>query len=386
MPKQLNATSAHDFCLALNTVRQYLGHNMTEMGDFLGVSEAYISLLESGKRKPSRKFLIRLLSKATQLPETLKEQLILSAGFNPEHFQSQEIAKQEQYSCFQSFAAWILNLVRQGQFNQAQDKIIAGFQQFQKPIEMNMLAGYLALNKGDYENALISVKAAEHLVRVQQDFDGGPLSLSHAEILTNLGVIHFMSGSGLLSEWFQANPQTDATLKQKILNDFCSAENFFKEALSQEPEYLYALDEIARLFFNYAATVDVSQSKPYWEQCIYYFERVLQHPERFKMASQHVWEAGFFLAYAYAKQQQFKTARLQIQILLTYQPEYWLGWYVLACSYSLEAEYTQDTEPLRQGMSALQKAIEIHPAAKSQAACDPDLKLVWNEWIFNETD
>lgn len=378
-----------EFRAALTYFRQQQELSMAALARKLDISEAYISLLESGKRQPSRKFIKRLLTTCQQdMPEGFAVHLLTLTGFELDLSSLPTDPLRTGNYRFKRFTAFVLSLIREHHYEQAYQEIQKGLQHFQKPLEINMLSGYLELTRGHYQQALVAMQAAWQISSLQLEADISS-EFAPIEILANIGTVYFTMGSEQLSIRFSAQLEGDSTkvktAREQAIQYFESSEKYLLQVLTEQPTHLYALDEYARLLFNLADLHTGKQSLSYWKQSISHYREVLQHPERFQMPQAHLWEAGCFIAHAYSKLKQFLQAREQLQLILSYQPTYWLAWYTLACSYNLSLKEEYNPQFILQGKAALKRAIELHPDAQSQAEIDPDLALLHDEDAFSET-
>jgi len=386
----LLTTYPSDFQTSLTYLRQELGLSMVALARKLDISEAYISLLESGKRQPSRKFVKRLLAACQQdFPAGFAQHLQDLTGFE---FDSAALA--EPYILtqgpqkFRHFTSLVLALIREHHYEQASQEIQRGLHYFQKPLEINMLAGYLELTRGNYAQALVAMQAAQQIagLSLAQDVSS---EFAPIEILANIGTVYFTMGSEQLGVKGMAElegRQTDAeAAQQQALNLFQQAQGYLQQVLTEQPDHLYALDEQARLLFNLADLEQGTQADACWQQVIAAYQKVLAHPERFQMPQPHLWEAGCFLAHAHSKLKQFEQARTQLNLILSYQPQYWFAWYVLACCYNLNLQEEDDPKLLRSGKAALERAIQLNAAAQEQSELDPDLALLRDEDALSDS-
>lgn len=388
MCKTISAYPA-EFQAALTYFRQQQELSMAALARKLDISEAYISLLESGKRQPSRKFIKRLLSSCQgEMPEGFAEHLLNLTGFELDLKGLQTDPLRTGHYRFKRFTAFVLSLIREHHYEQAHQEIQRGLQHFQKPLEINMLSGYLELTRGNYPQALVAMQAAWQISSLQLDADISS-EFAPVEILANIGTVYFTMGSEQLSIRFSAQLEGKVSkakaARTQAIQYFEESEKYLLQVLQEQPAHLYALDEYARLLFNLADLHPGKQGLPYWQQAIAHYRQVLQHPDRFQMPQSHLWEAGCFVAHAYSKLKQFAQAREQLHLILSYQPAYWLPWYTLACNYNLNLKEAHDTAFILAGKAALKRAIELHPDAQSQAEIDPDLALLHDEDAFSET-
>lgn len=387
-PGPISEKPTFPFAFELTQMRQQHGLNMTAFAHQLGVTEAYISLLEAGKRKPSKKILIKLLQTfLSHTPQEERHLLIRQAGFIPEEILNLSAAdqhRQKHRHNFKTTVTVVLGLIRDGHFVQAHSEIQHALQLFARPIELNMLSGYLELTRGNTAAALVAMQTAEHLSAHELAPDA---EMSHAEIVANIGSVYFTMGSEQVARRNAYRLAQDSQGAEVALYEanryFGEAETFLEQSLTEHPNYLYALDELARLYFNLGELHHSHAAKSYWQKSISCYQQVLSHPQRYTMRREHLWEAGCFLAHAYNKLQRWEQAHEQLHLILIYQPEYWLAWYVIACHFCLKAQDEMNNTSLDTAKDALLQAIHFYPPAAHQAELDPDLELLRQEYELN---
>ncbi len=77
--------SVADVASALRRLREMQRLTLQEVADLAGLSVAYVTRLEHGKRSPERDTLIALLLAAFSLPVSQANRLLLLAGYAPIH-------------------------------------------------------------------------------------------------------------------------------------------------------------------------------------------------------------------------------------------------------------------------------------------------------------
>jgi tetratricopeptide (TPR) repeat protein len=200
---------------------------------------------------------------------------------------------------------------------------------------------------------------------------------SKAELLLNLGVLHFFKGSAALAGYHDALSRSDAktanTYHQQARQDFLNARGVFAQGLELEPENTNLRDEAARLAFNLADLSRAKEAQDYWQESILAFEQVLAAPDKDQLDEQALLESACFLAHAFSKSRQFQKARQTLDLITACQPRYAFGYYVMACHCSLWAEYEQTDLGLEQALLFLGKALKLKPEMCAQAWLEPDL-------------
>lgn len=365
-----------EFGARLQQLRKEQGLTQIDLSQRGELSKSYVSFLESGVRHPSREVVLRLAEVlGSGQNGHLRDELLVLAGFSPEnpHYLRQNLTKSKQSlspSAKPSFRAFLhntLGLIRQGQFNTAQNEIEKGFSRFNKPAQLQTLLAHLELARGRFEQAIVLQKAAI----AQQELsppNSEEKGLSPVDFILNLGVMYFMQGDQAL---FQLQ---DTEMAQ---NAYHQALQAFEEGLKLQSGHLYLLDEAGRVHFNLADLHRPPQNQEHWQASVRYFRAVLDHPQRQELNPETQVESAAFLALAYAKSGDFHSADLLLQALSIQAEPFWLLWYIQACYYSLYAQSQPDDKDLmlERALDSLRKACEYNPEARQQALLDQQRDL-----------
>lgn len=172
---------------------------MSQLAHEVGVSESYISFLESGARSPSRKLIKKLVAYFYPQgnPDLLDEWLIL-AGFAPvntmkaEAKDTADIASDpvsEQPDNLRFHFARIRDFIRKGDLTRAKEHIQSCLGHFHDSMEIQSLIGTLELAKGNYDQA---IRAQELAIEMYADTESRTLGLN--DLYLSLGVSHFFKG------------------------------------------------------------------------------------------------------------------------------------------------------------------------------------------------
>ncbi|MGE3725450.1 MAG: helix-turn-helix domain-containing protein [Candidatus Sericytochromatia bacterium] len=377
--------SASEFGKRILALRQETIQTMTDLAEKLDVSEAYISLLESGKRHPSRKIVEKLVKVfSSGNTPLLRDQLLVLAGYDP-HSESkappdqhlEKILQHSSSNSFPTYMALVNSLIRQGQYGLAQTRIEEGFKFFQKTVQLQMLVAYLELTRHNHDAAIVAMETALQFKALHPESE-----TSKAELLLNLGVLHFFKGSAALAGYHDALSRSDAkaakTFHRQARQDFLKAREVFDQGLTLEPENTNLRDEAARLAFNLADLSGAKEAQRYWQESIQAFETVLYAPDKDQLDEQALLESTCFLAHAFSKSGQFQQARKALDLITACQPRYAFGYYVLACHCSLWAASEETDTHLAQALLFLGKALTLKPEMRTQAWLEPDLSYLRN--------
>jgi hypothetical protein len=89
-------------------------------------------------------------------------------------------------------------------------------------------------------------------------------------------------------------------------------------------------------------------------------------------------ESGAFLAHACTKSGRLEEAELILGLLESFNPDFWLLHYLLACFYCLSAVQRAEPDLLQRALGALQRSLQCgDPALVAREALrDPDLKAL----------
>ena len=359
----------------LKSLRKKHKITQVQMSQAASLSKSYISFLESDVRHPSREVVLRL-GKILQLSGTELDRLLVAAQYAPLHAPTspaelERVVTPQDFDTFEPFMHHVMQAIRSGDKQRAQDFIDHGFQHFNRPAQMQTLLAHLELSKGHYEHAVISQQAAVQHARLQEQ-----ATPEAVDYLLNLGVMEFLWGDHYLFE--QNNSAAGATHYHQALKAF-------EKGLQLQPEHLYLLDEAARVHFNLADT----QSDPeHWKASQRLFRQVLAHPHHEGMKRTHRMESAAFLGLAYAKTGDFEAAGLILETLnLCNTREWWIP-YIQACYYGLQAQHAGAQQKWVQlALSSLLRAHELDPASTlSQLAEDQhkDLASLVGEQTFQK--
>lgn len=380
MPKRkqtLNGKSP--FSVRLASLRKEKGMNMDTLAKEVGVSKSYISLLESGGRQPSRDVVIQMASAFGGVEsDSLRDELLILAGFAPVNTRAiaayqDAIAVYEQTLTedpdnFKLYSRLIMALIKAERQAQAQEKIQQGLQHFKDVVQLQSLLAQLELSKGNFEAALINQETALR----QFELPGQSTQVQRADLIFNLGAIHFLQGYTALGDYLQDQLESQ---RQLALNHFELAGLRFEAALTEAPDDVYILDELARLRFNLAYLL---QTPPAWQVTIQTYRQLLTSPLKHNLGSQPLMESAAFLAHAYTKNQDFDQAELTLGLLSAFNPSFWLVHYLEACLYSQRYEKLGQASDLELSLAALERALntEAHEQARAEALHDPDLSAL----------
>lgn len=364
---------------------------MTELSHLVGVSESYISLLESGARQnPSRDLVIKLSkSLGAQSNNQLADDLLVAAGYYPsnkqvynhrnELIQSYQAALKDNPEDFQLYTALIFALIKTNQSEKAQQMIQEGFQLFKNTIELQSLLASLELSKNKFQEALNYQKFAIEQLKQQNNYPESYLQ----RLQTNLGIMYFLKGDQHINNYLLACEQKDqqrqSQEKSLALQNLEIAKDILKKITQINPDNIYNLDEYARVLFNLAYIQDdPGIAQPLWQETITYLKKVLYAPNNYTLGKQALLDTSIFLAHAYSKSQQFELAKLLIHILqITAPPDYWMISYLKACFYSLQYESEKDARLLDQSLELLTQALQLsHDSVLPQINFDPDLRAL----------
>lgn len=375
-----------EFGSQLRQLRKQRKITMKTLADAVGVSESYISRLESGERHPDKDLILGL---GEQLfPEgnpTALDQLLVAADYTPlnidqftgrddliQHFQS---ALEAQPDNFQLYNALVISLIKQGKHSQARQKIEAGLATYDDSIHLQVLMGAMELLEGHYDTALTYQQEAIAALK-QHPEAAERLFLQPHNMLLNLGVIYFMQGYEALDRYLESRQKTDfETARAQLLQAVAS----LQEALQLAPDDIYILDEYARVCFNQADLQAAAGQSADYAPVIAAFEQVINSEQKYRLNYSDLLESTLFLIHAYAKAGDFASAETRIHLVESCLPNYWMVHYIKACLYSLR--YHTDPQPdwIQRGLRALERALlipETSNRSRSEAPHDPDLEYL----------
>ncbi len=188
--------------------RKKMNLTMQQLADQLGISESYISFIESGHRSPSRKLIKKLIHffYPQGNPHLLDEWLVL-AGFSPESPQTLMQLQQAQSvleaqihvnpSDLRAQFGLIRNLIKNEQLDQARQQIQLCLQLFHGSVEVQSLIGSLELAKGNFDQAIRAQQLAVDLYKSSESNDH---TLSQTDLLLSLGVSYFLKSYDQLAQ------------------------------------------------------------------------------------------------------------------------------------------------------------------------------------------
>lgn len=382
MGKKKNRSSSA-FGQKLRELRKKRKITMKHLADQLGVSESYISRLESGERHPDKELILKLGPILFPEGDQIElDNLLIAADYTPlnleqftgrddviHHFQ--EVLDQDPEN-FRVFNALVLSLIKQGNLKAARDKIQKGLSQFDDSIHLQVLMGTLEMAHGRYDTALTyhqeAIKAFE-----QSSADHELDSVNKINMLLNLAVIYFMKGYELIDDFLRSG---EDALYREARNNLLQASDSLKEALQLDAEDIYVLDEYARVQFNLSYLDESAQKKVNYGSSIAAFEQVVHSEEKARLNYSELIESSLFLVHAYAKSQNFVAAEQHIHIIECCLPNYWLVHYIKACLYSLKFVTDRQEKWLELGFRALGRALAIQDKgnrSRDEALYDPDL-------------
>lgn len=373
-----------EFGSQLRHLRKQRKITMKALAEAVGVSESYISRLESGERHPDKDLILGL---GEQLfPEgnpTALDKLLVAADYTPlnidqftgrdeliQHFQS---ALEAQPDNFQLYNALVISLIRQGKHSQARQKIEAGLAAYDDSIHLQVLMGAMELLEGRYETALTYQQEAIKALRQHPDASER-LFLKPHNMLLNLGVIYFMQGYAAIDRYLESQQESDFESARTELQQAASS---LQEALQLAPDDIYIQDEYARVCFNQAYLQAAAGQSADYAPVIAAFEEVVNSEQKYRLNYSDLLESTLFLIHAYAKAGDFAAAETRIHLVESCLPNYWMVHYIKACLCNLR--YSADPQPewIQRGLRALERALQIPEASnrsRSEAPHDPDLE------------
>ncbi|PIQ26574.1 hypothetical protein COW36_01590 [bacterium (Candidatus Blackallbacteria) CG17_big_fil_post_rev_8_21_14_2_50_48_46] len=370
------------FSRRLSALRKEKGLNMENLAKSIAVSKSYISLLEAGERQPSREVVLKLAE--ILFPEgnhNGRDELLILAGFAPlnsdavaayrDAISTYEQSLSQAPQNFKTYLRLVIALIKAGRTQQAQERIQQGLQLFQEGVQLQALLSSLELSRGNYQGALLNQETALRSYEMHPAPE--TLDIQPADLHFNLGAVYFLRGYAALARFLEAG---QAQERSDALADFARAAEKFKLGLELAPDDVFMRDEQARLCFNQAFLMPPAEAEPYWEQTIQNFKRVLTSPHKQELGQQTLMESGAFLAHAYTKSGRFEEAELTLGLLDSFNPGYWLVYYIQACFFSLYYAVKKDKNLLDRGLEALKKAFSCDSGsaqARQEALHDPDL-------------
>lgn len=378
MPKRKqNEVGKSPFSMRLANLRKEKGLKMESLAKDVGVSKSYISLLESGGRQPSRDVVIQLARALGGEGQALRDELLILAGFAPVDTRTIS-AYQDALAIYEQslalapddlllFSRYVLALIKSGRQAQAQDWIAEGLQRFTAIVQLQSLLAYSELSKGHFEAAIINQETA------LRQFELQPVSgLRRADLVFNLGSIHFMQGYAAQGRYLMDQLEAE---RESALASYAKAEKLFQQARAEAPDDAYMLDENARMKFNQAY---LAPSPEAWQATIATYRQLLTTPTKLVLGSQQLMESAAFLAHAYTQTGDLDQAELTLGLLSSFNPSYWLVHYLEACMHSQRFVKTHQPEHLDKSLEALERALDrdTYDQAHTEAVSDPDLKAL----------
>lgn len=364
----------------LTAFRKKQGLTMQQLGEAVGVTESYISFLESGQRRPSRKLIKKLI--AFYYPQghaDLQDEWLMLAGFSPEN--PQQYVPQihdlpQEFSPdldLRSRFAQIRNLIKAQHYEEATRHIQKCFQLYQGAVEIQSLVGSLELAKRNYQNA---IQAQQTAIQFYLNAPEASHHLKLPDLYLSLGVSYFLAGYEALQTSYSAKGNARKQSESEAKKQFKAASEQFKRALDSDPDDIYILDEYARVSFNLA---HLSRQAEAWQETQKAYHQVLLHPDNRLIGSEALLEAALFRAHAFSKGGAFDAALDILSLIQAIRPEYWLAHYARACLHCLRFQQSAQAEELSpeldQGLLHLARALQLAPQhkAREEAQRDPDL-------------
>ena len=356
---------------------------MEQVAQAISVSKSYISLLEAGERQPSREVVLKLAEALAPQATTLRDELLILAGFAPLSQESLPAYRDAVAICeahisqhpedFRAYLRLVYALIKAGRFEQAQQRIQQGMQRFALGVQLQALLATLELSRGDYPAALLHQETALQAYRLHAQPE--TLAVRPEDLEFNLGAIYFLRGYESLGVFLEQERPQD---RLAALDDFAQAGRWFERALVLAPADLYIRDEYARLCFNQAFLCEPAEAAACWERTIQNFRQVLTSPHKHALGQQTLMESGAFLAHACTKSGRLEEAELILGLLESFNPGFWLLHYLQACFYTLSAVQRTEPDGLARALSALQRSIQCGDLTliAREARRDPDLKAL----------
>ena len=196
--KRIKAIQTTPLSQKLIELRAKMGYSREELGARVEVSATYIGMLESGERQPSRDLVLKLADVCFSSSQKHQvDELLLLAGYSPLHLPATHIpqdplalkaeAAESEHDNFQAFSAWILELLKNGHLEEAQQALQMGFQRFHAHVQLQSLLAMLELSRGHYREAILSQNSA-----IEAYHKNPPLQVKLADLKLNLGEMYFL--------------------------------------------------------------------------------------------------------------------------------------------------------------------------------------------------
>lgn len=366
MQENLNSHSQVSFGTRLQTLRREYKLTQIDLSEHAQLSKSYISFLESGIRHPSRDVVLRLSETICPQNTAIRDELLILAGFTPIDMPVTVSIQSPPYlpDDFKSFLSYVLHLIRQKEFEQAENQIQQGFTRFKLTAQMQTLLAHLELARGSFEQAVLFQNTAiQHYHLSPSEHDKG---LSLVDFILNLGVMYFLWADQALFAATGQSAKQSALLRQQAQLRYQQALETYQRGLELDDHHLYLLDEIGRVHINLADLMNVQEARTHWRQAIIALRKVLAHPNKHELNSPTLRETAAFLALAYAKNQEFEAAFLVLDTLNIDKHRQWSVFYIYACCACLAFEHNQQTEWLTSALIALSKAFEYDQTATEE--------------------
>lgn len=362
------------FAERLRQLRKQKKLTLKALGQALGVSDAFVSMLETQKRQPSRELIQQLAQVLSpDKPELLRDELLILAGFSPQNLEAFQIpsdpleAYRQQLQAapgdFSLFQGYLQTLLKTERFAEAQQLAEAGLSRFKDAYQLQALLSHLEVARHNFAAALQAQQAALALYRAQTESAGKQTEAQEIEalLIANLGGIYFQMAMASLG---QDRQQAQAQFEQ--------AQQYFAQALEKQPDNAFTRDEYARVCFNLADLLP--EANTLWQASIFAFEATFASPQIRYFSPEARLESSLFWAYAHSKMGQPEQALKLLQVLGLFHDRHWLLHYLKACVHLQAFQQTADPSQLAAARQAYQQALSCDAAsASAQAAHDPDL-------------
>lgn len=362
------------FSNRLKTLRKSSGLTLKQLASKLDVSEAYVSMLESGKRQPARALVLQLADRLGAGSDSpLRDELLILAGFSPENlarfeaprdplgtYQQALLDAPEDFSLFQGY---VQTLLKTGREAEALAQIDLGFKRFQNAYQLQCLVADLELARGHLDAARLAQQAALEQYRLE----GIDAPRLEGLLIANLGGICFQLGM----------QQLGAGQLPAAQASFAEAEAHFAEALERDSDNLFSRDEYARVCFNLADLASGEAARTWWERSRQAFEAVFAGDPKPNLAESALRESAAFWAYAIARCGEPEQARRQLWLQSSLAPADWLARYLLASVNLLIFARSGEARDLAAAAQSFARSLAIHPsAALNNGRDDPHLAVL----------
>ncbi len=368
----------------LRVLRKKRKITMKNLAKQLGVSESYISRLESSERHPDKELILKM--EPILFPEgnpSELDKLLISADYTPVnldqktgqddvvlHFQ-QLIEKDPDN--FRAYNALIILLIKQGNLKAAQQRIETGMTSFKNSVQLKVLDAALQLAQKDLDAAIALQQEALAAYATLDAQAKKQMTLGESDLLYNLGDMYFVQGYGLVDVYLQKKTKSAYTSAHRALEQ---AADTLARARDEDPDNVLILDEHAKVLFNQAYLEESAGHPSSYTQAIDALQQVIHSEHKLLLNYTNLMESTLSLIHAYAKIREFATAEQHIHMVECCLPNYWMVHYIKACVYSLKYLQTEDSEDYGRGISSLQRAVsapEKHNRTAQEAPYDPDL-------------